>query len=58
MASSNRHWPSMFKSKPANCSTHHQWQPDINLLSFQTDATDPLTPQVTNSYTFNLMCKF
>ncbi|KAM0945925.1 putative transcription factor homeobox-WOX family [Dioscorea sansibarensis] len=28
MASSNRHWPSLFKSKP--CSTHHQWQPDIN----------------------------
>ncbi|KAJ8761514.1 hypothetical protein K2173_001649 [Erythroxylum novogranatense] len=29
MASSNRHWPSMFKSKP--CSSHHnQWQHDIN----------------------------
>ncbi|KAG5126317.1 hypothetical protein JHK82_027152 [Glycine max] len=28
MASSNRHWPSMFKSKP--CSPHHQWQHDIN----------------------------
>ncbi|XP_077228976.1 homeobox-3 [Tasmannia lanceolata] len=28
MASSNRHWPSMFKSKP--CSTQHQWQHDIN----------------------------
>ncbi|PSS24607.1 WUSCHEL-related homeobox like, partial [Actinidia chinensis var. chinensis] len=27
MASSNRHWPSMFKSKPCN---HHQWQHDIN----------------------------
>ncbi|KAF2582877.1 hypothetical protein F2Q68_00001366 [Brassica cretica] len=26
MASSNRHWPSMFKSKPH----HHQWQHDIN----------------------------
>ncbi|PRQ29055.1 putative transcription factor Homobox-WOX family [Rosa chinensis] len=25
MASSNRHWPSMFKSKP----THHQWQHDV-----------------------------
>ncbi|KAL8460564.1 hypothetical protein ACS0TY_032183 [Phlomoides rotata] len=25
MASSNRHWPSMFKSKPP----HHQWQNDI-----------------------------
>ncbi|XP_010540474.1 PREDICTED: WUSCHEL-related homeobox 9-like isoform X2 [Tarenaya hassleriana] len=25
MGSSNRHWPSMFKSKP-----HHQWQHDIN----------------------------
>lgn len=30
MASSNRHWPSMFKSKPCNA-THHQWQHhDIN----------------------------
>ncbi|PON77928.1 Homeodomain transcription factor [Parasponia andersonii] len=28
MASSNRHWPSMFKSKP--CNSHHQWQHDIN----------------------------
>ncbi|XP_038988102.1 WUSCHEL-related homeobox 9-like isoform X2 [Phoenix dactylifera] len=28
MASSNRHWPSLFKSKP--CNTHHQWQHDIN----------------------------
>ncbi|XVE88139.1 hypothetical protein DITRI_Ditri19aG0044000 [Diplodiscus trichospermus] len=28
MASSNRHWPSMFKSKP--CNTPHQWQHDIN----------------------------
>ncbi|KAJ0082421.1 hypothetical protein Patl1_10619 [Pistacia atlantica] len=29
MASSNRNWPSMFKSKP--CNTHpHQWQHDIN----------------------------
>ncbi|KAI4306417.1 hypothetical protein L6164_029696 [Bauhinia variegata] len=28
MASSNRHWPSMFKSKP--CNAHHQWQHDIN----------------------------
>ncbi|XP_058100651.1 WUSCHEL-related homeobox 9 [Magnolia sinica] len=28
MASSNRHWPSMFKSKP--CNTHHQWQHEIN----------------------------
>ncbi|XWS19664.1 hypothetical protein CRYUN_Cryun31cG0034900 [Craigia yunnanensis] len=28
MASSNRHWPSMFKSKP--CNTHHLWQHDIN----------------------------
>ncbi|KAF8411008.1 hypothetical protein HHK36_003547 [Tetracentron sinense] len=28
MASSNRHWPSMFKSKP--CNTHHQWQHDSN----------------------------
>ncbi|CAI9760170.1 unnamed protein product [Fraxinus pennsylvanica] len=29
MASSNRHWPSMFKSKPCN-STHHQRQHDMN----------------------------
>ncbi|XP_065050376.1 WUSCHEL-related homeobox 8-like [Musa acuminata AAA Group] len=29
MASSNRHWPSMFKSKPCNAH-HHQWQHDIN----------------------------
>ncbi|RQO88971.1 hypothetical protein POPTR_004G051600v4 [Populus trichocarpa] len=29
MASSNKHWPSMFKSKP--CNPHdHQWQHDIN----------------------------
>ncbi|XP_062096981.1 WUSCHEL-related homeobox 8-like isoform X2 [Humulus lupulus] len=28
MASSNRHWPSMFKSKP--CNSHHQWQHEIN----------------------------
>ncbi|XP_023544291.1 WUSCHEL-related homeobox 9-like [Cucurbita pepo subsp. pepo] len=30
MASSNSHWPSMFKSKP--CNSHHQWQHDINCL--------------------------
>ncbi|KAK7246419.1 hypothetical protein RIF29_41287 [Crotalaria pallida] len=35
MASSNRHWPSMFKSKPRPCSPHHhhhhhQWQHDVN----------------------------
>ncbi|XP_052202700.1 WUSCHEL-related homeobox 9 [Diospyros lotus] len=30
MASSNRHWPSMFKSKPCSSSHHHQWQHDIN----------------------------
>ncbi|XP_019418741.1 PREDICTED: WUSCHEL-related homeobox 9-like [Lupinus angustifolius] len=30
MASSNRHWPSMFKSKPKPCNPHHhQWQHDI-----------------------------
>ncbi|PIA35054.1 hypothetical protein AQUCO_03600007v1 [Aquilegia coerulea] len=28
MASSNRHWPSMFKTKP--CNPHHQWQHDIS----------------------------
>ncbi|EEF39813.1 WUSCHEL-related homeobox 9 [Ricinus communis] len=32
MASSNRHWPSMFKSKP--CNTHHQqWQHEMNSSS-------------------------
>ncbi|KAL5772319.1 hypothetical protein ACOSP7_011921 [Xanthoceras sorbifolium] len=30
MASSNRNWPSMFKSKPCNTHHHHQWQHDIN----------------------------
>ncbi|KAA8519723.1 hypothetical protein F0562_013979 [Nyssa sinensis] len=30
MASSNRHWPSMFKSKPSSNTHHHQWQHDIN----------------------------
>nr|TKS02809.1 WOX9b [Populus alba] len=30
MASSNRHWPSLFKSKPCNPHHHHQWQHDIN----------------------------
>ncbi|XP_051125012.1 WUSCHEL-related homeobox 9-like isoform X2 [Andrographis paniculata] len=31
MASSNRHWPSMFKSKPCNSTAHHhQWQHDMN----------------------------
>ncbi|KAG5516971.1 hypothetical protein RHGRI_037643 [Rhododendron griersonianum] len=31
MASSNKHWPSMFKSKPCNTTTahHHQWQHDV-----------------------------
>ncbi|GAA0173838.1 homeodomain transcription factor [Lithospermum erythrorhizon] len=29
MASSNRHWPSMFKSKPCTNTHHHQWQHDI-----------------------------
>ncbi|PKA48738.1 WUSCHEL-related homeobox 9 [Apostasia shenzhenica] len=31
MASSNRHWPSLFKSKPSSCaaSAHHQWPHDI-----------------------------
>nr|ABO93066.1 EVERGREEN [Petunia x hybrida] len=28
MASSNRHWPSLFKSK--SCTSHHQWHHDIN----------------------------
>ncbi|KAI0513400.1 hypothetical protein KFK09_009420 [Dendrobium nobile] len=30
MASSNRHWPSLFKSKPSCTSSHLQWQHDIN----------------------------
>ncbi|KAK4386571.1 WUSCHEL-related homeobox 9 [Sesamum angolense] len=30
MGSSNRHWPSMFKSKPSNTTTHQQWQHDLN----------------------------
>ncbi|GER41627.1 WUSCHEL-related homeobox [Striga asiatica] len=32
MGSSNRHWPSMFKSKPTCNSTlnHHQWQHELN----------------------------
>ncbi|CAL9040924.1 unnamed protein product [Musa banksii] len=34
MASSNRHWPSMFKSKP--CNAHHQWQHDINAYQQRT----------------------
>ncbi|XP_073128143.1 WUSCHEL-related homeobox 8-like [Henckelia pumila] len=34
MASSNKHWPSMFKSKPCN-SAHYQWRPhDLNSSSF------------------------
>ncbi|KAI9121613.1 hypothetical protein K1719_008646 [Acacia pycnantha] len=36
MASSNpnRHWPSMFKSKPASCnSLHHQWNKHDNIMS-------------------------
>ncbi|WCJ27124.1 WUSCHEL-related homeobox 9 [Euphorbia peplus] len=35
MASSNRHWPSMFKSKPCNTNSHHhhQWQHEINSSS-------------------------
>ncbi|XP_029121207.1 WUSCHEL-related homeobox 9 [Elaeis guineensis] len=28
MPSSNKHWPSLFKSKP--CNAHHQWQHEIN----------------------------
>ncbi|KAF2303252.1 hypothetical protein GH714_016056 [Hevea brasiliensis] len=30
MSSSNRHWPSMFKSKPCNTYHHRQWQHDVN----------------------------
>ncbi|KAG6638731.1 WUSCHEL-related homeobox 8-like isoform X1 [Carya illinoinensis] len=39
MASSNRHWPSMFKSKP--CNTHHQWQHDINSCNRGPYTPDP-----------------
>ncbi|XP_059295081.1 WUSCHEL-related homeobox 9-like isoform X1 [Lycium ferocissimum] len=42
MASSNRHWPSMFKSKPCN-SHHHQWQHDINSSLIQQRA--PCNPE-------------
>ncbi|KAL7129926.1 hypothetical protein ABFS83_13G101000 [Erythranthe nasuta] len=57
MASSNRHWPSMFKSKPCNTTTtHHQWQQqhDVNstLLSspctrtpFNTPGCEERTPE-------------
>ncbi|KAK8949257.1 WUSCHEL-related homeobox 8 [Platanthera zijinensis] len=30
MASSNRHWPSLFKSKPSCAAANHQWQQDID----------------------------
>ncbi|KAG9158591.1 hypothetical protein Leryth_022355 [Lithospermum erythrorhizon] len=30
MASSNRHWPSMFKSRPSTNTHNHQWQHDIS----------------------------
>ncbi|XP_075488908.1 WUSCHEL-related homeobox 8-like [Primulina tabacum] len=38
MASSNKHWPRMFKSKPCN-TTHYQWRPhDLNSSSFMSAA--------------------
>ncbi|KAI3456205.1 hypothetical protein Pfo_012868 [Paulownia fortunei] len=44
MASSNRHWPSMFKSKPCN-TTHHQWQHDVNSSLMSTGChRTPYTP--------------
>ncbi|KAF5728710.1 putative Homeobox-3 [Tripterygium wilfordii] len=43
MASSNRHWPSMFKTKPHH--HHHQWQHDINSNSLiSTTACHRTTP--------------
>ncbi|MQL80606.1 hypothetical protein Taro_013065 [Colocasia esculenta] len=36
MASSNRHWPSLFKAKP--CNSHLQWQHDINSSSLLPNA--------------------
>ncbi|KAJ0262051.1 WUSCHEL-related homeobox 9 [Hirschfeldia incana] len=40
MASSNRHWPSMFKSKPH----HHQWQHDINSPLLPSSASHRSSP--------------
>ncbi|MCL7023313.1 hypothetical protein MKW94_013510 [Papaver nudicaule] len=42
MASSNRHWPSMFKSKP--CNSHPQWQHEINPPSLMSSCQRPYTP--------------
>ncbi|KAI3939569.1 hypothetical protein MKX01_038524 [Papaver californicum] len=39
MASSNRHWPSMFKSKP--CDSHPQWQHEINTSSLMSSCQRP-----------------
>ncbi|KAG7026544.1 WUSCHEL-related homeobox 9, partial [Cucurbita argyrosperma subsp. argyrosperma] len=51
MASSNRHWPSMFKSKP--CNSHHQWQHDINPnLSSSTATCLRSAPYATGSSSF------
>ncbi|ESQ51994.1 hypothetical protein EUTSA_v10016784mg [Eutrema salsugineum] len=41
MASSNRHWPSMFKSKPH---PHHQWQHDINSPLLPSSASHRSSP--------------
>ncbi|MCD7471760.1 sequence-specific DNA binding [Datura stramonium] len=46
MASSNRHWPSMFKSKPCT-SHHHQWQHDINSSIIQ--QRPPCNPEAERS---------
>ncbi|GMI93462.1 hypothetical protein HRI_003015500 [Hibiscus trionum] len=45
MASSNKHWPSMFKSKP--CNTHHQWQQqhDINPCSSVAAGCEERSPE-------------
>ncbi|KAL8228110.1 hypothetical protein R6Q57_015694 [Mikania cordata] len=45
MSSSNRHWPSMFKSKP-NYTTHqdHQWQSSHGSNNLQSSATNRSSP--------------
>ncbi|XP_028766531.1 WUSCHEL-related homeobox 9-like [Neltuma alba] len=48
MASSNRHWPSMFKSKP--CNPHHPWQQhDMNSSSLISSSSCHRTPYAPSS---------
>ncbi|XP_054776506.1 WUSCHEL-related homeobox 9-like [Prosopis cineraria] len=51
MASSNRHWPSMFKSKP--CNPQHPWQHDMNssLISSSSCHRTPYTSSSSSSST-------